>query len=80
VAPTLRCCVIVTTQGPVPVQAPVHPPNTDELPGIGVSVTAVPRLKTAEHCEPHSIPAGVLFTTPWPVPASDTVKVYVDGA
>jgi hypothetical protein len=33
---------IVTTQEPVPVQAPLQPENVESLAGVDVSVTTVP--------------------------------------
>ncbi len=42
VAVTLRAALIVTTQGPVPVQAPLQPSNVSLPLGVAVSVTVVP--------------------------------------
>jgi hypothetical protein len=42
VAVTARAAVIVATQVLVPVQAPDHPANVEEMFGAAVSVTTVP--------------------------------------
>jgi hypothetical protein len=42
VAVTVLLVVMVTTQEPVPVQAPLHPVKVDPVAGVAVSVTVVP--------------------------------------
>lgn len=42
VAVTLRATVIDSTHPPVPVHAPLHPPNVEPLAAAAVSVTEVP--------------------------------------
>ena len=42
VAVTLRATVIASTQLPVPVQAPLQPPNAEPVAAAAVSVTDVP--------------------------------------
>jgi hypothetical protein len=42
VATTARRTSMVTTQVPVPEQAPLHPANVDPAAGVGVKVTTVP--------------------------------------
>ena len=41
-AVTLRAALIVTTQLPVPMQAPVQPPKAEPAAGAAINVTAVP--------------------------------------
>ena len=74
VAVTLSAALIVTTQLPVPVQAPLHPPNVLPLPAVPVSVTVLPSLKFALHVLGQLIPLGLLTTLPVPVPASVTLN------
>ena len=65
----------VTMQAPVPLHAPPHPAKLEPEPGVGVNVTWVPTGKFAPQVLPQLIPAGVLVTTPVPVPESVTVSV-----
>jgi len=65
----------VTTQAPMPLQAPPHPAKFEPAPGVCVNVTCVPVGKFAAQTVPQLIPAGVLVTVPVPVPESDTVSV-----
>src|SRR5947209_11263205 len=44
VAVTLRAALIVTVQGPVPVQSPLQPVKAELTPAVGVRVTGVPLL------------------------------------
>lgn len=67
--------VIVTV--PAAVQLPDQPANVEPEAGVAVNVTAVPLLRLAVQAAPQSIPAGLLFTVPAPVPARLTVSVYV---
>ncbi len=69
VAVTDSADVIVTTQLPVPLQAPLQPANTDPLAGVSVNVTTVPLAKSAVQVPVQLIPAGLLVTVPEPVPA-----------
>jgi hypothetical protein len=67
--------LIVTVQGPVPVQPPpVQPENVEAAAGVAVKVTAVPLAKAAEQVAPQEIPAGVLEMVPAPAPALLTVS------
>src|ERR1700686_3723942 len=63
----------VTTQAPMPLQAPPHPAKFEPPLGVCVNVTCVPVGKFAAQTVPQLIPAGVLVTVPVPVPESDTV-------
>lgn len=75
VAVTDLFAVIVTTQLPVPEQAPLQPVNVELGSGVAVSVTVAPCPKLAEHVAPQSIPAGLLVTVPEPEPVLPTVRV-----
>ena len=80
VAPTLWSALIVTVQGGVPEQAPVHPPKTDPEPGAAFSWTAVPGGKKAWHAVPPGgfwqlIPGGLLVTVPVPLAFPPRVTV-----
>ena len=70
VAVTDSAEVIVTTQLPVPLQAPLQPANTEPLAGTSVSVTTVPLAKSVMQVCVQLIPDGLLVTVPVPVPAA----------
>jgi hypothetical protein len=74
VAVTEVLALTVTVHEPVPVHAPDQPANEDPDAGVAVRATLVPLLKLAEQVLPQLIPAGLLVTVPWPLPASDTVS------
>ena len=74
VAPTVVAAVRFTTQAPVPVQAPVQPPNVELVLTASVRVTEVPLGKPAVQVVGQLIPDGVLMTVPVPVPLSFTVS------
>jgi hypothetical protein len=65
---------MVTSQAPVPVQAPLQPVNTEPLAGVAAMLTTVPESNSAVQATPQSIPAGALATVPLPVPDRFTVK------
>src|SRR5688572_20993352 len=71
---TVRAALIVTTQEPVPVHAPLQPVNVLPVPGFAESVTGVLKSYTAEQVAPQLIPEGLLVTVPRPVPDLVTVK------
>ncbi|TAJ20096.1 MAG: hypothetical protein EPO65_04830 [Dehalococcoidia bacterium] len=75
VAVTVFAASIVTTQLPVPVQAPDHPVNVEVASGVAVRVTEVPEPNVAEQSAPQVIPAGAEVTVPRPVPCRVTVSV-----
>jgi hypothetical protein len=80
VAVTVRAALMLTTQDPVPVHAPLHPLNTDDaFAGVAVRVIWVPALKIAEQVDPQLIPAGLEETVPAPKPALVTLRVYWIG-
>jgi hypothetical protein len=58
----------------VPLQAPPHPENPIELPGVAVSVTWVPLWKFAVQVVGQLIPEGELVMVPDPVPLAATVS------
>jgi hypothetical protein len=64
------------SQFPVPVQAPLHPLNTEPAAGAAARLTTVPELNVEEHVAPQVMPAGALTTEPVPVPANETPSVY----
>ena len=74
-APTDLAALIVTSQTPVPVQAPLQPLNSESSAAVGISVTIVPCGYSASHAAPHSIPPGELVTVPKPLPVSATVSL-----
>ncbi len=75
VAVTVWLPFIVTTQAPVPLQAPPQPANVEPPVGVAVSVTVVPLGNVALHVVPQLMPPGLLVTVPVPVPFLLTVKV-----
>ncbi len=74
VAVTDSTAFIVTTQLPVPLQAPLQPANVEPEFAVSVNVTCAPLAKFAEQVLGHKIPEGLLDTVPLPVPASVTVN------
>ena len=79
-AVTFFACVNATVQAPVPEHAPLQPANAEFLAGVAPKVTTVPALKAALHVVAQSIPAGLDFTVPKPVPASVTVSATLCSA
>src|SRR4051812_11802449 len=77
VAVTERAWSIVTVQPPVPVHAPLQPPKSEPVAGVGVSVTRVPSSNEALQVAPHVIPAGALATDLDPLPLFDTVRFQI---
>jgi hypothetical protein len=80
-AVTLRACVIVTWQEPIPLHAPDHPANVWPLTGVAVSVTLVPLLNAALQFPlafpamiEQLIPPTLAVTLPFPVPLPVTVS------
>ena len=76
VAVMLVLFVIVTTQVPVPLQlAPLQPLKVEPMLGVAVKIIDEPAVMlTNEHKAPQLILAPV--TTPLPVPAFVTVRLY----
>jgi len=70
---------MVTTHGPLPVQAPFQRVNTVPAVTDGVSVTWLPCTKSATHVAPQSRPPGVERTVPpaAPGPSRVTTSSYV---
>ena len=75
VAATDVAALIVTVQGPVPVQPPLQPVNVEPAAGVAVKVTAVPLANAAEQVAPQEMPAGAVETVPVPAPAFVTESV-----
>ena len=77
VAVALAAALTVTWQVLVPEQAPLQPLKTELVPGVAVSVTAVPWLYEAEQVPDEQLmPPGVEVTAPWPAPATCTLRAY----
>jgi hypothetical protein len=76
VAVTDRAALIVTTQFPVPVHAPLHPVNVDVASGAAVNVTCVPASNHTEQVDPQEIRVGNDVTLPSPVPLRVTLRIY----
>jgi hypothetical protein len=74
---TLTAVFIVTTQAPVPEQAPLQPANEEPAAGEALRVTDVPGVKDCEQVAPQLMPAGALVTVPEPLPLLVTDKVIV---
>src|SRR5262249_24690166 len=77
VAVTDLASLIVTSQAPVPLQAPDQPLKVEPEPAFWLSVTLVPWLNGAERVPGHLIPAGELSTSPLPVPLIVTLSTSV---
>src|SRR5580704_827326 len=67
VAVTASAAFIVTTQLPVPLQAPLQPLKAQPAAGVGVKVTCVPPVKTWLQVDGQLTPEGLLDTVPLPV-------------
>jgi hypothetical protein len=74
VALTFSAAAMVRVQAAVPEHAPLHPEKTELLPAVAVSVIFVFWAKFAVHVVGQLIPAGLLVTTPLPLPAVATVS------
>jgi hypothetical protein len=74
VAVTFWSAFMVTLHALVPEQAPLHPAKVDPFDSVAVSETAVPSSKGHRHVPVHSIPAGLMVTSPEPFPAKVTVS------
>ena len=73
--------VSVTVQlAPDELSQPFHPVNTELAPVEAFKVIRTPLLKVAVHVLPQLMPAGLLVTTPLPVPASVTESCWVAWA
>jgi len=76
-APTDFAASTVTTQLPVPLQAPDQPAKLDPVAGVAVRVTIEPCERVSLQSAPQSIP--VPLTTPPPVPDVMTERVWSVG-
>jgi hypothetical protein len=68
---------MTTTQGPVPLQAPLQPAKVDPPIAVAMSVTELPTGKLAEQPVPQPMPLGILATVPVPVPDFVTERLAV---
>src|SRR5690606_16877361 len=71
VAVTVRAWLIETVQLPVPGQLmplPDQPVKFELGSAVATSVTFVPAVKPNVHVEPQSMPAGIDWTVPVPLP------------
>jgi hypothetical protein len=76
-AVTVFAAFMVTVQlVPFAVSQPFQPVKMERKPGVAVSVTTVPLLKSTEQVDPQSIPAGLDVTVP---PTMTLVFVTVKG-
>ena len=76
-AVTVVAALTVTTQLPVPEQAPLQPAKADPVAGVAVRVSVVPAVTDCEQVVPQLILAGVpvSVTVPEPDPLLATVTV-----
>ena len=78
-AVTVFCAFMVTVQVvPFVASQPSQPVKIERKPGVAVSLTTLPLLKSAEQVDPQAIPAG-LDVTVSPAPAKRPVFVTVKG-
>src|SRR3989338_4818471 len=78
VAVTDRAADIVTShESAVPAQAPLHSLKLAPAPGVAVSVTTSPLVKSAAQVDGQAIPPGELATDPAAEPRPATVSVKV---
>ena len=78
-AVTLRAWLIVTTQAPTPVQAPLHPMKAPDVAvgtSCSVSVEANDAVQPAPEPE-HVAPVGTVVIDPAPAPVVASVSVFV---
>ena len=71
-----ECAVLIDSWhvGAVPEQSPDQPVNIEPGSAVVARVTDAPTVNACEHVEGQRIPAGLLVTTPLPVPPVDTVS------
>jgi hypothetical protein len=79
VAVTPRAALIVTTQLPVPVHAPLQPVKVLAASGAALSVTTVPAARLLVQVPGQSMPPTSDATAPTPVPVVATVSVKLPG-
>ena len=77
VAVTFCAALMLTTQLPVPVHAPLQPVKLLPAADVAVRVTLAPVVKDALQLVPQLMPAGVLVIVPEPVPLRATLSVTV---
>src|SRR5262245_11685615 len=76
---TQRTPAMVSWHGPVPVQDPDQPTNSEAWSAVAVRVTEVPVGKLASHVVPQSIPDGLEDTVPLPGPSLEMVRCWTSG-
>ena len=79
VATNVALTVVAADMVTVHVVVPLHPPplqpvKAEPAAGEAVRVTTLLETYDAEHVSPHSMPFGVLVTSPAPVPVRETVS------
>jgi hypothetical protein len=79
VAVTVVAALTVTTQVPVPLQAPPQPAKVEPDADVALRLYWVPARPDCVQSLPHEIPAGKLDTVPEPVPLLVTVSVTFEG-
>ena len=78
---TDRAALIETVQvAEAPLQAPLQPVKLEPAAAAAVSVTVEPLAKSFSQVAPQAMPAGLLVTEPFPVPALATVRWNVWAA
>jgi hypothetical protein len=79
-AVTDSAALTVTTQLPVPLQAPLHPAKLQPAAGVSVSITVVPLSNVVEQVPGQAIPEGLLVTLPLPVIVTFKGKIRLNVA
>src|SRR5262245_31215608 len=69
--------VMFTVHGPVPLQAPLHPVNTEPGAGMADSGSVLPLPNSPEHVFVQSDPSGTPATSTLPCPIVVTINVHV---
>jgi hypothetical protein len=76
-ADTVRSVFRVTTQSPIPEQAPLQPAKVESPAGFAVNLTVFPVGKLSLQSFPQFMPLGALVTVPEPDPLFSTIRVDI---